>query len=694
MAILNVPITTDFSAQNLLNIDTINMSGAGVTATFSSAQFGLRKILPNVAINNSGDTNSIIVKMSGVGTFSAAGWSFLAPFDSGDRIFIQGTNGIDTIFGSSGSDVIGTLGGNLDGGADHLFGGAGDDTLFSSKGVINGSVFDGGIGTDILNLTKSATSYDLRATTIDGVEVLGVAQSGITVFMDHAQLGAGLINSVRYVGPLGNLPQLRISGGDTNLSSFDASGQVRSITITGDPVVANTLIGSQLNDSIIGGSGADTLVGNQGTDTLTGGPGNDTFLFGASNTPNSGDIIEGGVGFADRILLTGSLTFDLSLLNISRVERLQFGGGPVAAFMIGSQFSGPGDITTIVGGADTDTLNVVGQTLDLTALAFSTWTDGVDILKIVGTAAADNLTGSSVGDTFDAADLTAVIDVVAGGLGNDIYVVDQGDTINETTGNGGADRVRVLSTYVLASGRDIEFLETADALGITAIDLTGNALAQTITGNNGANRLDSGGGVDTLVGLSGSDVYFVRALGTIITETAGQGAVDIVRTAVSFALTAANDIEQMSTTVNADTTAINLTGNAVAQIITGNAGANRLDGRGGADKLNGAVGADTFVFSTALAATNVDIVGDYSVADDKIELKSSIFTGLLNGALDPTAFAINATGLAGDASDRVIYQSNTGFLFFDTDGLGGATGIKFAVLTAGLAMVSTEFVVA
>ena len=29
MAIMNVPITTDFSAQNLLNIDTINMSGSG-----------------------------------------------------------------------------------------------------------------------------------------------------------------------------------------------------------------------------------------------------------------------------------------------------------------------------------------------------------------------------------------------------------------------------------------------------------------------------------------------------------------------------------------------------------------------------------------------------------------------------------------------------------------------------------------
>ena len=99
------------------------------------------------------------------------------------------------------------------------------------------------------------------------------------------------------------------------------------------------------------------------------------------------------------------------------------------------------------------------------------------------------------------------------------------------------------------------------------------------------------------------------------------------------------------------------------------------------------------MFSTALPVTNVNTIGDYVVADDKIELKSAIFTGLLNGALDPTAFAINSTGLAGDASDRIIYESDTGFLFFDADGFGGAAGIKFAVLTAGLAMVSPEFVV-
>lgn len=112
MTILNVPVTTNFSAQNLLNIDTINMSGSSILATFSSTQFGAGHISSTVAINNSGSFDRIIINMAAAGTFSAAGWTYLAPVDNSDSIFINGTTGVDTIIGSSGRDNIGTLGGN------------------------------------------------------------------------------------------------------------------------------------------------------------------------------------------------------------------------------------------------------------------------------------------------------------------------------------------------------------------------------------------------------------------------------------------------------------------------------------------------------------------------------------------------------------------------------------------------------
>ena len=122
------------------------MSGSSILATFSSSQFGAGKISTTVAINNSGSYDRIIINLAAAGTFSAAGWTYLAPVDNSGSIFINGTTGVDTIIGSSGRDNIGTLGGNLAAGADYLFGGADNDTLVPSSGVITGAIYDGGAG--------------------------------------------------------------------------------------------------------------------------------------------------------------------------------------------------------------------------------------------------------------------------------------------------------------------------------------------------------------------------------------------------------------------------------------------------------------------------------------------------------------------------------------------------------------------
>lgn len=142
-------------------------------------------------------------------------------------------------------------------------------------------------------------------------------------------------------------------------------------------------------------------------------------------------------------------------------------------------------------------------------------------------------------------------------------------------------------------------------------------------------------------------------------------------------------------------------GNALDNVITGNSsattlfgldGADRLDGGLGADTLQGGAPADTYVFSSALGAGNIDTIVNFNVADDTIELDSAVFTGLAAGALDPGAFHTGAA--ATDAGHRVIYDSATGQLFFDTDGLGGADQILFATLAPGLALTSSDFIIA
>ncbi|MDQ6435906.1 hypothetical protein RB623_17765 [Mesorhizobium sp. LHD-90] len=102
------------------------------------------------------------------------------------------------------------------------------------------------------------------------------------------------------------------------------------------------------------------------------------------------------------------------------------------------------------------------------------------------------------------------------------------------------------------------------------------------------------------------------------------------------------------------------------------------------------------MFSAALGAANVDTITDFIVAADTIRLNDAVFTAVGGGlgALAGVAFRANTTGLADDASDRIVYESDTGKLFYDADGnAAGATGIHFATLTAGLAPAAADFAV-
>ena len=63
------------------------------------------------------------------------------------------------------------------------------------------------------------------------------------------------------------------------------------------------------------------------------------------------------------------------------------------------------------------------------------------------------------------------------------------------------------------------------------------------------------------------------------------------------------------------------------------------------------------------------------------------------GALAAAAFRANTTGLAGDASDRIIYETDTGRLLYDADGTGAAAGVQFATLATGLALTNNDFLV-
>jgi Ca2+-binding RTX toxin-like protein len=228
---------------------------------------------------------------------------------------------------------------------------------------------------------------------------------------------------------------------------------------------------------------------------------------------------------------------------------------------------------------------------------------------------------------------------------------------------------------------------------VRSIDIRGNELAQTIVGNNGNNWLHDGGvgGADTLAGRDGNDYYTIYNSGAIIIEGKGQGDFDRLAAGVDYVLAQGVEIESLRTTGQHATYAINLTGNEFSQQIIGNDGDNRIDGKGGSDTIQTGLGSDTVVFSTALGSS-VDKITDFNVTADQIALDHAIFTALGLGALDASAFKDNILAPR-DADDRILYNSTTGSLFYDADGLGGTAAVKFASLATGLALTAADFVV-
>jgi serralysin len=248
----------------------------------------------------------------------------------------------------------------------------------------------------------------------------------------------------------------------------------------------------------------------------------------------------------------------------------------------------------------------------------------------------------------------------------------------------------------------------------------------------GANILNGGAGADTMIGAGGNDRYFVDTAADVVVEAARGGADQIVAS-VSYALAKGVEVERLSTTGVTGTGTIDLTGNEFNQRIDGNTGANklyglagndRLFGFGGNDVLNGGTGNDTlsggagrdtlvggtgddqFVFDTARDG-NVDAINDFAnVAgnNDPILLDSDVFAGLSapGGTLAANLFKANLTGVATDADDRIVFETDTGRLLYDADGntAGGVAAVHFATiksyatLTGAAALTASDFFVA
>ena len=436
-------------------------------------------------------------------------------------------------------------------------------------------------------------------------------------------------------------------------------------------VTARTsLKGGGGDDTLDGGSDNDTLTGGGGEDTLNGGSGIDTAAYNQSadgvnvflilNTASGGDAegddlnsIENLIGSNDADELWGN-----NIVNLIKGEN---GHDTLKGF---------GGDDTILGGNQNDT--ILGM-------------DGVDTISGEnGNDILDGGAGSAHGRR----------------LGNDTFIVDSaGDTVVEGSFDGN-DTVKASANYDLAADVWVETLRTTNDAGLSAINLDGNGAQNTIIGNDGVNILDGEGGADTMHGLGGNDTYFVNHLDDVTSSEFFNGGADTVRASTSYQLTAGPSLEALTTTDVAGLTSMTLIGNDLAQTIQGNAAINvlrgfagddYLQGMGGNDTLTGHAGDDKFLFNTVLnAATNVDTITDMTAGADLIRLDDAFFAGIgAVGVLNADAFHIGAA--AADAQDRIVYNSVTGQLFFDSNGTGAGGSTLFANLATGLALSNTDF---
>ncbi|WP_195930625.1 S8 family serine peptidase [Hyphomicrobium album] len=333
---------------------------------------------------------------------------------------------------------------------------------------------------------------------------------------------------------------------------------------------------------------------------------------------------------------------------------------------------------------------------------------------IPGTSASEILNGTSGDDYFIG---NGGEDEFRGKGGDDTYVVDSaGDKVVETA-NKGTDTVLSSVDHTLAAN-----VENLTLTGDGNLDGTGNDLNNVIIGNDGDNELSGGagndrlfGGVgdDTLTGGAGNDIldggigedtltggigndfldggmdadamsgkegddtYIVDNAGDAVSEAANQGT-DTVYSSVNYTLGA--NVERLYLT---GIDAIRGAGNGLDNRIAGNSASN---------VLTGGAGSDVFIFNTALGSGNVDSITDFSAGQDKMWLDHLIFDGIgSSGALVASAFALGAH--AADANDRIIYDANTGAVYFDADGSGAGAQVQFAQLDAHLAVAARDFFV-
>jgi Ca2+-binding RTX toxin-like protein len=332
---------------------------------------------------------------------------------------------------------------------------------------------DGNLVLDATELQRSeaATEYSIYLDTLIRTEVIPALEAmGATVtyvpLMDYVDASGNLVTGALNA----NLPTIAALNGLTTEE------------------LSNNLLQHQdllFFDQIHPNAQANALLGAYMHAQLTGTPWIETLPLTGADVDYSLNASITVTGEVDRVVvaLVAGTTYTIEMLGMSSLGTAGSLGDPALRLL--------GPSGTLFGANADD-----GAGFDAT-LTFTAAATGIYTIELSGTG---SLTGAY---TLQA----AVVSGAAMEAGNTYTISNALTVVLEGAGGLGQDVVKASVSYALSAGSEIEILQTTNAKGKTAINLTGNEFGQAIIGNSANNVLEGKGGADTFTGGAGKDVF-------------------------------------------------------------------------------------------------------------------------------------------------------------------------------------------
>ncbi|GKS69055.1 hypothetical protein W03_10590 [Nitrosomonas sp. PY1] len=599
------------------------------------------------------------------------------------------TLAVDNLTGSSGNDIF-TSDLASDGESfvstlqnwDVLNGGNGVDTLNATLGILFGPVNPSLTDIEIINFHNVAGFYNFEPNNISFANTRGAQQIWNDASTEYLSYSAA---------PIAATFGVRNTQSATDINTFD------NVTGNNDRLlIATESAGSDSVRAVVQSSTDAANIEAMSIDARSGNNFIDVSAFTAITelTITGPGALNASVGTTalrtvDAAANTGGVVLDLST---ATNDLTVTGGSGNDTFTSDSHdVNNHQDQDVFDGGNGVDTLNA---TLGDSMLPRNPSLTDIEIINFRNVGAENSFNPNSIGFTntqgvqqiwndastsdyliYEAAPIAATF-----GVRNTQSTTDIRDFDNVTGNN---DRLLIATESAGSDSTRAVIRSSTDAAKIEAMS---------IDARNGNNFID----VSAFTAITGLTITGPGALNASV-STAALSTVDAAANTGGVVLALSTAINNLTMTGGSGNDT--LTGGSGNDVIQGNEGNDRLLGGAGNDTLTGGLGNDFFVFDTTLnSETNVDVMTDFTVADDTVRLENAIFAQFVTvGAIGTDTFVSGPGAVALDSNDYLIYDTANGNLFYDADGSGNAdTGVnappvRFAVLTGSPVLTAADF---